>query len=236
MTATLWLAFVTGLLGSLHCAGMCGPIAFSLPFGENKAPIIFYAGRALYNLGRIVTYGLLGALVGTFGSALGMVGWQRYLGIIAGALLVLAVVFSYAGNKSRYSLVDKVSSKVKAGFNRYFGNAGSSSMFIVGLLNGLLPCGLVYTALAIALAAGDPLSGALVMILFGGGTFPMMFVLSISRKFISQVVWKKFARWSPLFAMIIGVIFIFRGLNLGIPYLSPHVDAHGEVMECCHPE
>ena len=179
---------------------------------------------------------MLGALVGSFGSVLGMAGWQRYLGIIAGSLLIVAVIVSYAGNNGRYSFLDKVSTHVKAGFNKYFGNASGSSMLIVGLLNGLLPCGLVYTALAIALATGDPLSGALAMVLFGGGTFPMMFILSISRKFISQVVWKKFARWSPIFALVIGVVFVFRGLNLGIPYLSPHIDAHGEVMECCHPD
>lgn len=235
MTATLWLAFVTGLLGSLHCAGMCGPIAFSLPFSSGRSPVSFYSGRVLYNVGRIITYAILGALVGSFGSALGMVGWQRYLGIFAGSLLVLAVLFGYLGKSDRYTLIDRISGKIKTGFNKYFGSAKSSSLFIVGLLNGLLPCGLVYTALAIALAAGDPVSGALVMVLFGSGTFPMMFVLSISRKFISQVVWKKFSRWSPLFALLIGVIFIFRGLNLGIPYLSPHVDQHGEVMECCHP-
>jgi sulfite exporter TauE/SafE len=234
MQEYLIAAIATGLFGSLHCAGMCGPIAFSLPFSDAKANTHFYLGRFSYNMGRIVTYALMGALVGAFGNVLGMAGWQQYLSIIAGSILILGVLLSRIRTGQSYGPIHKFSSKIKTAFGKYYAKSGNSSLFVIGLLNGILPCGLVFTALAIALATGSAAYGSLVMVIFGLGTFPMMFVISISRKFLSQLVWKKFSRWSPLFALIIGVIFILRGANLGIPYLSPEIHHTEDHLECCH--
>jgi len=236
MTENLWLALITGLVGSLHCAGMCGPIAFSLPFDNSKGTANFLNGRVIYNLGRIITYGLLGALVGSFGSALRMAGLQQYLSMIAGGILIIAVLFGYVNKRRQIGILTKASNAVRNGFSRYYSKSTWGAMGIIGLINGLLPCGLVITALAIALAAGTATNGFFVMLVFGLGTFPMMFVLSISRKFISALMWKKFTRWSPIFALIIGVIFVLRGANLGIPYLSPHIDHTANHAECCRPD
>lgn len=229
----LWLALVTGLVGSLHCAGMCGPIAFSLPFREDGAAVGFYTGRLLYNSGRLVGYGILGALTGAFGNALGLVGFQQELGIIAGSLLVLVVVFSWLGKNRSIPWISTWSGAVQKGFARFYANSGNSSLLAIGVLNGFLPCGLVYTALAIALSSGYAAEGALVMVVFGLGTFPMMFLLSVSRRFVSLNVWRGFSRWSPVFALLIGLVFILRGANLGIPYLSPKVEVAQEHVDCC---
>ena len=236
MIDNLWLALLTGLVGSLHCAGMCGPIAFSLPFSPEKGNTAFFNGRLLYNLGRILTYALLGALVGAFGSALRMAGMQQYLSMIAGVLLILAVLINYLSRGRQIPIISSFSNSIRNAFSKYYARTHWGALAIIGLINGLLPCGLVITALAIALSSGTAINGAMVMLVFGFGTFPMMFVLSISRKYISTLVWKKFARWSPIFALLIGVIFILRGANLGIPYLSPHIDHTADHAECCHPK
>lgn len=227
-----WLAFVTGLVGSLHCAGMCGPIAFSLPFNP-EAKSGFYLGRILYNSGRLLSYATLGVLTGAFGSALGFAGLQQELGIIAGSLLILTVLLTFLQKNRSVPILDRLSQRIRKGFHALYGTGKNSSLLGIGILNGFLPCGLVYTALAISLAAGTPLKGAAVMVLFGAGTFPMMFILSVSRRFVSLNVWRGFAKWSPFFALLIGVIFILRGANLGIPFLSPKIEPDKEAVECC---
>jgi len=182
-----------------------------------------------------LTYGILGALVGTFGSAIGSAASQQTLSIIAGALLILIVLLSWIDKRGRFTGLEWLGDKVRSLFSRFYKKGGSMSLFMIGMINGFLPCGLVYTALVIALATGSSLYGFLVMVVFGLGTFPMMYVLSIFRKFMSQLVWKKFSKWSSLFVLLIGILFVLRGLNLGIPYLSPYIDHTEDHIECCHP-
>jgi sulfite exporter TauE/SafE len=108
-------------------------------------------------------------------------------------------------------------------------------MFLIGILNGFLPCGLVYVALAGAIASGDAISGAAVMILFGLGTIPAMFAASVFGKFINIGIRTKLRKAVPALAILLAAVFILRGLNLGIPYLSPRLNAPTNVsseMEC----
>ena len=228
-----------GLVGSLHCAGMCGPIAIALPL-NNQSWLARITGGLLYNSGRTITYALLGAILGLAGMGLALGGMQQWVSIILGAVMILAVLIprmGAAGNKMTL-LTDKISGLLKKPFVRLFRIRTYSSLFIIGLLNGFLPCGLVYIALAGALVMSRVYEGAFYMIVFGLGTIPMMLAISIAGNIISQKLRKKLSKAIPLFIILLGTLFILRGLNLGIPYISPKLGQHGEkaTMECCQPK
>src|SRR6266536_4367875 len=214
----IWTAFFLGLVGSLHCVGMCGPLALALPMtGHTRAA--FLAGRAAYNLGRITTYGALGAVFGLVGQTLALAGLQRWVSLIAGVAILLALIAS-----SRFALVvaaAKVVTWLKAGLAKRFLRRTISSLFTLGLLNGLLPCGLVYVSCAAAAASGRILSGIESMLAFGVGTVPMMLGLALAGQRLQFVVLFKLQKLVPAGLTLVGVLLLLRGLSLGIPYLSP---------------
>ncbi len=225
-------AFLIGILGSFHCIGMCGPIALALPLKNNNL-ISRIISSLLYNGGRSITYGILGLLFGFLGRGLYLGGLQRWTSIALGVIMVLSVLFPFLFKKVNLeSRVDKVLGRVKGLFARFLAVRSYRSLFIIGLLNGLLPCGLVYIALAGAIVAGEALDGALFMILFGLGTTPVMFALPVVGSMISLKFRQKISKIIPYFIVLIGLLFILRGLNLGIPYLSPHLDK-GLKAKCC---
>lgn len=215
-------AFLTGILGSFHCAGMCGPIAFALP-SQQLGKVNFYIGRLIYNLGRILTYSFLGFLMGLFGSGLKLAGIQQSLSIAAGLFILGWAAFQFFG--LRIIKFQPLSMLGKGLFSKLMGNSSFYSLAAIGCLNGLLPCGFVYLALVGSTVTQHPLDAALFMVLFGLGTLPMMFGVSIIGQFLSQKVRSNLNKLSPVFALIIGVLFIVRGLNLGIPYLSPAINS-----------
>ena len=233
----LWLALATGLGGSLHCIGMCGPIALALPVSK-RSIAGRVVGRLSYNLGRAITYGVLGALTGLLGKAISFAGWQQRLSIFAGVLMLLVVLWP-----SKYSLIPWskiVRLKLPDFFSRWWGalfaRERTDSLFLIGLLNGFLPCGLVYIALAGAATTADPLSGALYMIVFGLGTLPVMFLLTIAGSALAQRFKKRINRVVPFGIALIAVLFILRGMSLGIPYVSPHLpqDSQTTFQKICH--
>ena len=215
-------ALVLGLMGSFHCAGMCGPIAIALPLHGNTVPQKIYGG-VLYNLGRTLTYGVMGAIFGLLGQGVEMIGFQQKISVIMGTLMIISVLFpalfknQYSMNKSWFSLVGKLKSTI----GNMFSIRSFSSLFLIGLLNGLLPCGLVYMAIAGAIGTGEVVLGSLYMILFGLGTIPMMLSISLAGNIMSVAIRKKINQLIPVLVVIVGILFILRGLSLGIPYLSP---------------
>ncbi|MFD2244940.1 sulfite exporter TauE/SafE family protein [Pontibacter ruber] len=233
----IWAGFLFGLLGSFHCVGMCGPIAMALPFGGSSG-WRYYAGRLLYNGGRIATYASLGALAGAFGQSLQMAGLQQTVSIVSGILILLLLVLPAASKGKAASILgtDKVMAWVRRKLGYFFQKNSLGSLFMVGMLNGLLPCGFVYIALAGAISAPG-LGGAMgYMALFGLGTFPLMFLVSLSGKLISLKVRGMFNKAVPYVGMTLAILFIVRGLGLGIPYLSPKVvqtAQHTTEMSCC---
>ena len=125
--------------------------------------------------------------------------------------------------KGRLSLTKPylvVSNFVKKGFNKLTKTGSAQSLFLFGIINGFLPCGFVYVALAGAMTTGDFVSGALFMALFGLGTTPIMLATSLVGKFISGGLKSRMNKLIPVFAIILAIIFILRGLNLGIPFLT----------------
>jgi hypothetical protein len=231
----LWItAFFTGFLGSFHCMGMCGPIALALPDSGSGLAGKFL-GRFLYNLGRIITYSFLGLLLGTFGLGLKLAGMQQSISIVAGILIILMVLFSTnfierkLGNPLKWIGGKRIA--------QLFRSKSNLSLLFIGLLNGLLPCGFVYVGLAGSVATQDAFSGAIYMALFGFGTLPMMFGVSMAGQFLSIQIRTRITKVVPYLAVLIGVLFILRGLNLGISYISPKVsDDKNIVKECCTPK
>ncbi len=218
----IWAGFVIGLLGSLHCVAMCGPIVLALPvFRESQFKIVL--GRALYNFGRIVTYSLMGALFGLFGNRLVLFGLQQNLSIMLGAIiLIYAIIPGKIKTKiSEVNFYKGVTAFIKINFFRLASQKSNTSMFTMGLLNGLLPCGFVYAGIAGAISTGDVLSGTLYMAFFGFGTLPAMFITAVLGKIININIRRRVTKIIPAFAFILAALFILRGLNLGIPFVSP---------------
>lgn len=231
----LWPALVMGFAGSLHCAGMCGPLALALPVtSTNRAR--FIAGRMLYNAGRILTYAALGTLFGLVGKTLVLAGLQRGLSIGVGIVLLgYLVVRSNRGFfAGAQSFIPRLIAPLRIALGKQLRERSLTALFVVGLLNGLLPCGLVCLALAGAAGTGSAAQGALFMIVFGAGTAPMMLALSLFGKTLHAGLRLQFQRAIPALVTVLAVLFILRGMSLGIPYISPDLDAPATGHSCCH--
>jgi sulfite exporter TauE/SafE len=204
---------------------MCGPIALALPLKSHSWSARFLSSL-VYHTGRMLTYGFLGLLFGLLGLGLYIWGIQQWVTLALGTIMILSVGFPllFHGRGVRFLWYDKLMSAVKKLFARFFCVQGWLSLFIIGLLNGLLPCGLVYIALAGALLTTTPLNGALYMMAFGLGTIPALMGLSILGNAFGQVFRRRIQGVTPFLVLIIGVLFVLRGMNLGIPYLSPKMD------------
>ncbi|TXN37149.1 sulfite exporter TauE/SafE family protein [Flagellimonas hymeniacidonis] len=232
-------ALALGFLGSLHCLGMCGPIAFLLPLDrDSKAKKI--AQLFIYHAGRLLAYGIIGVLFGFLGKGLSIFGMQQKLSIGVGLMMILLVVIpskyfnKYSLSKPIYTVLGKVKSKLGAELKKKTPDA----FLTIGFLNGFLPCGLVYMALLGAVAFGNQLQGGLYMILFGAGTIPLMSMVVFSKGLFSNPIKSKIKKLVPVFVILVGALFIVRGLGLGIPYVSPKAapaDSVSAAIECHQP-
>lgn len=228
-------AFILGLLGSFHCVGMCGPIAFLLPVDRNNNTKKFFQ-VASYHLGRLFTYGIIGLILGFVGKSFDLFGLQQQLSIAVGVLMILAIVLptrifkKYNGSKGIYTLVSKVKSSLGANLKK----KTSDAFFTVGFLNGLLPCGLVYVAVFASLATGNVFEGSLYMIAFGAGTIPLMTSAIYVGNFLSGKVKQKIVSLIPVVVVVMGLLFIVRGLGLGIPYVSPSAEVAQQEINAEH--
>lgn len=223
----LVVAISLGFLGSFHCIGMCGPIAMALPV-HNKPPLIKYVLILVYNLGRMLTYSLLGLIAGLIGKSFILAGLQQTLSITIGILLLAYVFLPFKYSSGGYTFF----LWIRSAFERVFTKGTQSSLFLIGLLNGLLPCGLVYAGLAGAVATGDILKGSLFMAAFGAGTLPMMLFLPLAGGFVSPSARNKMRKLMPIALSMMALFLILRGLNLGIPYVSPKITADKSMS--CH--
>ncbi len=227
-------ALSLGFLGSLHCLGMCGPLALALPLGnKNTAERLF--SILIYNSGRIFTYAILGFIFGSLGLGMKLAGFQQSLSIVLGVAILISV---FSNKLSRFGnpITQRVSRFTATYYNGFFRSGKNNHLAIAGMLNGLLPCGLVYSALAAATVTSGAISGAIFMASFGAATFPMMAGISITGARSSQHTLLKFKRVIPYFLLIMGAWFIVRGMNLGIPYLSPDLSTIQSTAACHSPQ
>ncbi len=243
--------FILGISSSLHCIGMCGPIAMALPLNR-KSNATILSGALQYNLGRTITYALLGIIAGSIGLTVHTFGFLQWASIFAGILLIL---FAWRKLFSRIAILHApnffFSSKLNGLLGRIVKSDNPAKLWMFGALNGLFPCGMVYAALLNAILAGSPMNSSLAMISFGLGTLPAMLFVSFAIGKISKQRQQSFRRALPYILSVVGIIVILRGMNLNIPYLSPRVTIQTETpkadvkqskdqpktevkMDCCH--
>ena len=218
----LYTAFILGLISSFHCIGMCGPIAMMLPVDRQnetkKATQII-----TYHLGRLTAYASIGFIFGLLGKGFFLAGIQQKMSIFIGVIMILIVLIPEK-TFSKYNFskpVYKIIANIKSNLGKQFRNKSYKSLFTIGLLNGFLPCGMVYVALFGAIAMQSASFGIVYMILFGLGTVPLMTAVVYVNSMLQLPFRNKIQKVIPYVAVIIGVLFILRGLGLGIPYISP---------------
>lgn len=234
ITAIIITGFTMGILGSLHCAGMCGPIALTLS-NRFEGQTSRFSNIFLYNSGRSMSYALMGLLLGFIGNRFALAGYQQILSIAAG-VLIIAILSAKTFLRSSFHFFSSWNDKIKQLLSKTLNSPGSALYQLeVGAINAWLPCGLVYLALASALATANTWSGALFMLCFGFGTTPMMAGIMLAGNYLSFSFRQKLLRLVPLFVFATACLLILRGMNLGIPYISPSVDVVNQyVRSCCH--
>lgn len=230
-------AFITGLVGSLHCLGMCGPIALALP-GTEKKGWRYLLGRLLYNFGRLLTYSIMGGIVALLGVAAAMFEVQRWFSLALGVILILLALKHYGVFGRRAQASDNFLSRAwRRGMGRMMRLKGLGGLFALGLMNGVLPCGLVYAGLFLAANSTYAWEGMAKMALFGLGTLPLMLSLSWSGKWLTGWLRSRTRLVMPVVMTFMGILFLLRGMALGVPYLSPRMEAGSEPgkvkMSCC---
>lgn len=217
----LWTAFLLGFLGSFHCVGMCGPIVLAVG-GKGSKKFLF--NKIIYNLGRSLTYALLGLVIGSLGFSLSLAGVQQGLSVGMGLLVVLlSLSYKKADQLLTIPALSGVVTWIKSKLSQYLRSGSRTAFFSTGLVNGLLPCGMVYMALVVAMGMQSPWLGSAYMFFFGLGTIPMLLGLMISGDFLPVVRRQQFQKAIPYLGMLIGILMVFRGLGLGIPGLSPEL-------------
>jgi len=216
-----YTALGLGLLTGFHCIGMCGPIAIALPLNKKTWGTRIFSAL-WYNIGRTITYASLGVIFGILGAGFSLAGFQKWISIIMGVFMIASVLFPKINHMLYRGTGDsKIMNSIKKQLAKYFQRASYKSLFITGLLNGLLPCGMVYMALAGAIGVGSLQGAVLFMILFGLGTIPMMFLLSMIGNFATIKLKHAINKIIPFVVVIVGALFILRGLELGIKFISP---------------
>jgi len=230
----LWTAFTIGLFGSLHCVGMCGPIALALPY-QASTHIGTALNASIYNVGRAIGYGLIGILPGLLGKGLFIAGFQKNMSIGLGIFLVLAALFSFSLESKILAI--PIFKRFNGWLQRQLGfllkKRNQPTFFGIGFLNAFLPCGLVYVALAGAVTQSTIVGGMQYMILFGLGTIPLMLVMALAGQLINMRWRKYFRRLVPVFMLLFAMLFIFRGLNIDLPLdLRLWVEQGAELI--CH--
>ena len=226
------LAFLMGFLGSVHCAVMCGPIVLGLPL-NGQGNWRNFLQVVLYQLGRVATYTFLGLLVGLIGNTFSLFVKQETLSLVIGTILVMITILQLTG---RYTAsLQRLQGRLIMPIGKMMGKVFKLPFWglFAGLLNGLIPCGMVYLALATALSLANTGSGASFMLLFGLGTTPLMLIISFGGVYFKRYFKFNSQKLMPWFALFIGALFILRASNLNIPFLSPHNYAtYGEVGSC----
>jgi sulfite exporter TauE/SafE len=237
MTSWLIAGFMLGAVGSLHCVGMCGPLALSLP-AVNDRPMSKLISTYLYHTGRILMYGVIGLLAGLAGRSAAFFGFQQWFSLILGIIILLFMLFPFLAPRwGKAQPLQHFFEVLRNRLGKLYFKKTYTSTFTIGLLNGLLPCGMVYIAMAGAVSAGSLLNSSLFMMLFGLGTLPVMWSMSFFGSFI-QISWRqRMRKLYPYIMFFMACLLIVRGMGWGIPYLSPALEQdirNGAGTVSCH--
>ena len=232
MTTLLIAALTLGFAGSMHCIGMCGPLVMIVHGGGKTRDAKWWFQKALYHLGRISVYAGFGIVAGLIGKSFAALGFQQWLALISGALLLLMILWPYLPFK-KIGAGNRIFAAVSKRFNHFLQNKTPGKHLILGVINGFLPCGLVYAAMAASIATGSPAKAALFMAIFGIATSPALFAVAGFSSIIKNRVNARVLTKIRFGLSLLAVLFILRGANLGIPYLSPKIQTETCEVSCC---
>ena len=237
----LWAAMISGLTlgaaGSLHCVGMCGPLSLALPTFHLSRTKQFVS-LLIYQSGRVITYSLIGLLFGLAGRRIYISGYQRWFSIGLGILvLALALIYYLQKKTIHLSFFNRFYMYVQRLIGRILkNNKGILGFLWLGMANGLLPCGLVYVAVAATLSFSELTESVSFMAFFGLGTLPAMMIVGMAGSMIKPEARQLMRKAVPVFVTLMGVVLILRGLNLGIPFISPELPGAPGDAVICHPQ
>lgn len=226
------LAFLMGLFGSLHCAVMCGPLMLSLPIEKRN---IWNAGLSLllYQTGRILSYTLMGGIAGWFGSTFSLIANQKTLSIVIGILLIVFTLLQFSSyySKKLSTFQLKLINPISKLMGKLFGLPLWECF--AGMLNGIIPCGMVYLSLATAVNSASAINGFQFMFLFGLGTLPLLMMISLGGIYLKKYIRFNTKKLIPWFMLFMGILFLLRSAELGIPFLSPNSGLNfGSTVDC----
>jgi sulfite exporter TauE/SafE len=226
-------AFALGIFSSVHCIGMCGPIALATPV-VNKNFFTQILSRIMYNSGRAISYMSIGLIAGSIGGLFALTGIQQLVSVLSGIIILIWIILPKT-NPENWKIMQKLGfvKFIRNKIRKLFKQKRYSSIFLIGALNGFLPCGMVYMAVMGALTTSDFTKGGLYMMFFALGTWPLMFILSSTWELVSINFRKRSRKMLPYFVGMIGVILIVRGIGIGIPYLSPSFTPDEHSMAIC---
>jgi sulfite exporter TauE/SafE len=238
-------SLILGLTSNFHCLGMCGPLVMAIPVNRSNN-ITILSGVTQYNMGRILVYSALGAIIGIIGITIETFGILQWISILSGVFMIMYAWRKWfstrlEGKMPLFNLNSFVSKKL----GKVLHSQSPFKLILLGMLNGLLPCGMVYLALMNAVLGGNSITSAGAMALFGLGTLPAMIFVGFAANRITGKMRQKISNLVPYLLTIVGILIILRGLNLDIPYISPKVKmlSHTEKnietkqtveMSCCH--
>lgn len=207
-------AWLMGLVGSAHCIGMCGPLALSLPTGSKSALGRLFESL-VYNLGRVFTYGVYGALLGVGSGLLLPPFLQSHLSLLMGGLMLLLAVYVFWSGRVQFEAGPQASfyRRISNALGLLYRRGGTPALFGIGILNGLLPCGLVYLALATAFASASMAKSILFMVFFGLGTLPAMWSALLLSRYLTSSLRGKLRRFIPYVYAATGALLLLRGLG-----------------------
>lgn len=213
-------AFLIGLAGSVHCVGMCGPLALAIPGASKDKGFTFFLRTIAYQISRISGYGVLGLIVGFFSQGMQFTGIQPYFSLLSGIILLFLGFFGIIPEVnafSKYPIIQHFQVKINRIIGTVMTNEHFSTPFVLGFLNAMLPCGMIYIALGTGLSSGNMSEAALYLISFGLGTLPLMFMMSLSGQFLSLQMRRSWQKTIPIIFMISGIILIYKGMNIDLP-------------------
>jgi sulfite exporter TauE/SafE len=225
---TLLAPILLGLAGSLHCVGMCGPLMLALPLdAAGKRHVLLQ--MLTYHSGRILTYAALGILFGLLGKGIFLAGLQKGLSVGAGIVMILMAFVAWRFEQLVVNLpgFGAFTSKIKTGIGKHLRRNTAGAVFTVGLLNGFLPCGMVYAALAGAISTTEAAEGGLFMALFGLGTLPMMLATGVAGRSLGSSFRQKLRIAQPLLLTLAGLLLLQRGLHLDLSLFESAVPKPG---------
>jgi uncharacterized protein len=232
MTGAMLAGFLLGCMSSLHCIGMCGPLALSLPM-VNDSIAAKFTSTLLYNTGRIVTYSFLGVLFGVIGLGFNFFGFQQWLSIALGILIIGYIALPV--NRGISNTFSRPFLSLRKKLSSLFSRKKYSSLFMIGILNGLLPCGMVYLAIAGAVSTGSLTNSMVFMVFFGMGTLPLMWSLTFFGTYLNIHFIRGIKKAYPYLMFAFATVLILRGLGLGIPFVSPSLEPnHATHAVGCH--